>query len=164
MSKTTFNAYEGLRISIELEQDGIAFYEGLADAVQDEKVKKLALDLADQEREHIRRFREMIDAERFDSAWSADDVQLIDDYIRTTVKPSMFPNRQVAANIANYVLNLDEALSLAIHMERMTVQYYRKLRDTCTYVTGRKALAQLVTEEMKHAADLVETRKALQQG
>ena len=161
MSETIFNAYEALRISIEMERDGIAFYEALAGAAMDERIKRLAADLADQERDHIRRFQEMIDAERFDSAWSVDDLQLIDDYINATVKREMFPGRQAAAKIAEYVSNLSEALSLAIHMERMTVQYYEKLHAACTYDTGKKAFAQLVQEEKKHAADLEEARAAL---
>jgi len=43
----------------------------------------------------------------------------------------------------------------------MTVKYYEKLHDTCTYDTGRKAFAQLVEEERKHAARLEEARASL---
>ena len=39
---------------------------------------------------------------------------------------------------------------------------YRKLRDACTYDTGRKAFAQLVKEEEQHESDLVEANKRLQ--
>lgn len=161
MAETTFNAYEALRISIEMERDGIAFYEALAGAVKDERIKRLAADLADQEHDHIRRFQEMIDAKRFDSAWGVDDLQLIDDYLEATVERDMFPGREAAKRIAHYVSELGEALLLAIHMERMTVQYYEKLHAACTYDTGRKVFAQLVEEEKKHAADLEEARAAL---
>ncbi|MHC4860994.1 MAG: ferritin-like domain-containing protein [Planctomycetota bacterium] len=163
MSETVFNAYEVLRIATEMERDGLAFYEAMAGAVKDEGIKRLVADLADQERDHIRRFQKMIDAERFDAAWSVDDLQLIDDYLEATVKRQMFPGREAAKNIAGYVRNLDDALSLAIHMERMTVLYYEKLLAACTYDTGRKAFAQLVEEEKKHAASLEEARAALSQ-
>lgn len=73
----------------------------------------------------------------------------------------MCPGREAAKKIAHYVSNPGEALSLAIHMERMTVQYYEKLHAACTYETGKKAFAQLVQEEKKHAADLEEARAAL---
>jgi rubrerythrin len=162
VAATTFNAYEALRIAIEMERDGIAFYEAMAGAVKDERTRALALDLAVQEKDHILRFREMIDAERFDSAWSVDDLQLIDDYLEAVVKREMFPGRAAAKDITRYVRNLDDALSLAIHMERMTVQYYEKLHAACTYDTGRKAFAQLVEEEKKHAAKLEEARNSME--
>ncbi len=161
MSQTIFNAYEALRIATEMERDGLAFYEALAGAAKDAKVRKLALRLAEEERDHIRRFEEMIDAERFDNAWSVDDLQLIDDYLNATVKRGVFTGPEAARKIAESVSNLGEALSLAIHMERMTVQYYEKLHAACTYDTGRKAFAQLVEEEKRHAADLEAARASL---
>jgi rubrerythrin len=161
MAETTFNAYEALRIATEMERDGIAFYEALAGAVKDERIKRLAADLADQERDHIRRFEEMIDAEKLDNAWNLDDLHLLDDYLNATVKRGIFTGREAAKKIAEYVSKLGEALSLAIYMERATVQYYEKLHAACTYETGKKAFAQLVEEEKKHAADLEEARKSL---
>ncbi|MHC4201194.1 MAG: ferritin-like domain-containing protein [Planctomycetota bacterium] len=162
MTETVFNAYEALRIATEMERDGMAFYEALAGAAKDEAVRKLTLDLAEQEKDHIRRFQEMIDAECFDDAWSVDDLRLIDDYIKESVTREIFPGKAAAAKIAEYVSDLGEALSLAIHMERMAVIYYRKLRDACTYDTGKEAFAQLVKEEERHESDLEEARKRLQ--
>ncbi len=162
MTETVFNAYEALRIATEMERDGMAFYEALAGAAKDEEVRKLALRLAAEEKDHIRRFEEMIDAEYFDDAWSVDDLRLIDDYIKETVTREVFPGKAASARIADYVSDLGEALSLAIHMERMAVIYYRKLRDACTYDTGRKAFAQLVKEEEQHESDLVAARERLQ--
>jgi len=161
MTETTFNAYEVLKIATEMERDGITFYEALAGAARSEQIKRLAADLADQERDHIQRFEQMINAERFDNAWDQDNLQLLDDYLNATVKRGIFTGRKAARKIAEYVSNLGEALSLAIHMERMTVKYYEKLHDTCTYDTGRKAFAQLVEEERKHAARLEEARASL---
>ena len=162
MTETVFNAYEALRIATEMELDGMAFYEALAGAAKDEKVRELALRLAEEEKDHILRFQEMIDAERFDNAWSIDDLRLIDDYIKETVTREIFPGRAAAARIAEYAADIGEAFSLAIHMERMAVIYYRKLRDACTYDTGRKAFAQLVKEEEQHESDLEDARKRLQ--
>ena len=161
MADTSFNAYEALRIATEMEQDGLAFYEALAGAAKNEKVRKLSERLAEEEKDHIRRFQEMIDAERLDNAWSLDELQLLDDYLNATVKRGVFPGKAAAAKIGECVANLSEALLLAIHMENMAVEYYSKLHDTCTYDTGKKAFAQLVKEEKKHAASLEEARAAL---
>jgi rubrerythrin len=73
----------------------------------------------------------------------------------------MFPGREAAKEIARYVADLDGALSLAIHLENTTVEYYRKLHDACTHEAGRRAFARLVEEEKKHAARLEEARAAL---
>lgn len=161
MGETIFNAYEALRIATEMERDGLAFYEALAGAVSDAGVRKLSERLAEEEKDHIRRFEEMINAERLDNAWNLDNLQLLEDYLNATVKRDVFPGKAAAAKIGESVANPSEALSLAIHMENMAVEYYSKLHDTCTYDTGKKAFAQIVEEEKKHAASLEEARTAL---
>jgi len=160
MSENVFNAYEALRVATEMERDGIAFYEALAGAAGRDEVKTLALELAEEERDHIRRFEELIDAEELDNAWSADYVQLLDDYLEKTVRRGVFPSREDTEAVARYVSDVNEALSVAIHMERRTVEYYEKLHEGCTYPTGKKAFAQIVEEEKRHAGRLEEAKKA----
>ncbi len=160
MSKNLFNGYEALRIAIEMEKDGMAFYEVLAGAAKDEGIKKLALELQEEEKEHVRRFLEMIEAEDLDNAWNSDYLQMLGDYLAKTVKRGIFPSRQDAEGIGRYVATLDEALSVAIHMERQTVEYYEKLHAGCDYPTGKKAFAQIAEEEKRHVVKLVQAREA----
>lgn len=161
MPGNTFNAYEALRISIGMERDGIAFYEALAGAVKEEDVRKLAMRLAEEGQDHVRRLQQMIDLEGIGQAWSADDLRLIDDYVNATIRREAFMRRVAAANAGKYVAGLDDALAPVIHLERLTVQYYRKLLFTCTHEAGKRVFAQLIEEEKRHAADLAEVRLAL---
>ena len=158
MSENAFNAYEALRVATEMERDGIAFYEALARTAGGDDVKKLALELAEEERDHIRRFEELIDAEELNNAWSADYVQLLDDYLEKTVRRGVFPTREDTEALARYVSDVNEALSVAIDMEHRTVEYYEKLHERCTYPTGKKAFAQIIEEGERHAARLEEAK------
>lgn len=161
---SAFNAYEVLRIAIEMEEDGIAFYEALAAAVRDEAVRDLAGELVEEEEDHIRSFRELVNAEELDNAWNADYLNMLDDYLAATVRREVYPGREAAKAIGKYARNLDEAFSLAIHLELRTVEYYEKLRAECGYPTGSQALAQIVKEEKEHAAKLGKARAGAREG
>jgi rubrerythrin len=159
--EAAFNSYEALKIATEMERDGLAFYEALAAAVKEDSVKALALRLAEEERKHIRRFRELIDTEGIEKGWTADDLREVDEFLSRTGRRERFPGREAAKKIAGHVKDVREALSFAIHLERMTVSYYERLGSSCTLDSGKKAFAELVEEEKRHATDLEAARKGL---
>lgn len=161
MADTIFTAHEALKIAIEMEQDGVVFYEALAKAAPQPEMQSLARQLADAEREHMRRIERMIDAEDYANGWSDDDLRMLEEYVRDQVQREIFPGRAAAEQLSDRLTNLFDGFTLAIGFERQTVEYYRKLHETCTYETGRQAFAQLVEEEQRHEAILTEARGTL---
>ena len=158
MAETKFTAYEALRIATEMELDGVVFYEALAKAAPQPELQALAHQLADAERQHMRRIEKLIDAEEFANGWSHEDLLMLEEHIRDHLKRDLFPGRDQADELSRRLANLFDGFTLAIGFERQTVEYYRKLHETCTYPTGKQALAQLIEEEQKHEAILSEAR------
>ncbi|MBD3237726.1 MAG: hypothetical protein GF330_13565 [Candidatus Eisenbacteria bacterium] len=158
MAETTFTAYEALEIALEMEDDGIVFYEAMAQAAPQPELQELARQLADAERDHKRRIREMIDAEDYANGWSNEDLLMLDQYVRENLKRDIFPGRAAAEKLSDRLANLFDGFTLAIGFERQTVDYYQKLHETCTYPTGKEAFGQLVEEEKRHEALLMEAR------
>ena len=152
--ETVFNAYEALRIGLEMEKDGFQFYSSLASRVSDAEARALLQGLAEDELQHMRKFEEMIDSENFGNAWAADDLQMLNEFIEETVQHDIFPDKKEAQHIALGIDDLRDVLTMAAEHEDKAVDYYRELATRCTFETGKKAFFQLMEEEKAHAANL----------
>ena len=163
MSETAFNAYEALRIALEMEKDGQGFYKAMAEVVQDEQVRNFLLALSKDEEEHARMFEVMIETEDFNNAWCADDLQLLHNYIEATVERNVFPGKEKVTEIGESLDDLQKAFAYAIDNEKKTAEFYEKLYSTCQYDTGKKAFAELIEAEKKHAKHLEEIWQTLKE-
>src|SRR6056297_852634 len=64
MTKIPFSAEETLKIAIEIEKNGREFYEGMLEETEDDEIREVFSDLANQEVKHRETFEEMLgDAE-----------------------------------------------------------------------------------------------------
>ena len=66
--REVFPAHRIIGLAVEVEDAGVKFYTKLADSVNDDKVKAVFLDLAEQERDHKKVFSRIEQAARESSA------------------------------------------------------------------------------------------------
>ncbi len=137
---------ELLGIALKVEGTGYSFYKNLADRTEGDK-KELFNRLAEQEREHGETFRKIL--KKFESD---ENSKRYDDetagYLKSLAEVSVFSDR----NADNPPDNLDEAVRIAINVEKDSIVFYSELID---YIPEKSALERVINEEKTHLRDLL---------
>src|SRR5690554_6866217 len=102
MKAINFNDLEALEISIKIEEKGERFYTEAASMLENDNIIEMLEELAEQERDHARTFRELYDEvakvkENFDDSYLFDpDVSA---YLRAMVETAVFPSDEKLGEI-----------------------------------------------------------------
>ncbi len=157
-----FNADEVFRIAIDIEKNGKRFYEKAMDLVDDPDVKALLASLAQDEVEHLRRFRELKarlpKAATKDTVW--DPEHEMNRYLQTMADMHIFRSDLDMEEELSRVKNLEDALNLGIQFVKDSIIFFLIMRDATEEKKGREFIGQLVDEEKEHLRKLsLELRK-----
>lgn len=141
-----------LNVALKIESDGYEMYSKLAEENEGE-LKTLFADLADQEREHQKKFKEIFEkAEKEEGTYYswADDENA--GYLMTFAELSIFP--KLASGIKANSIN--DALDFAIGVEKDSIIFYSDLK---VYFKNKETIEKIIAEEKKHLMDLLKSRK-----
>ncbi len=136
------SARDLLNIALRIESAGYVYYKDLAEKVSGE-VRKLFENLADQERDHSRRFQEILG--RYEEDFEVSPEVL--GYLQALAETSIFPKL-----VEKPPEDLKEAVRLAIEVEKDSVLFYSEILN---YVPEKKAVEEIVEEEKKHLRNLL---------
>ncbi|HOI64534.1 MAG TPA: ferritin family protein [Mesotoga sp.] len=134
-----------LSIALKIEGAGYSYYSKLAEKTTG-KIKELFSHLADQERDHASRFREMLkDIENLPvtAEWE-DNVG----YLKSYAEISIFPKIESE----EVPQNLNKAISAAMEVEKDSIIFYGDLE---TFIPNSESLKKIIAEEKRHLIDLV---------
>ncbi len=130
-----------ISFAIEKEIEAARLYEKYASIVQSRGSRKMLLELAEMEREHERRLRELLKGE---------DVQL------GTQGP--LPDLRIADFMVSATLrqdsSIEDAMAFAMKAEQKAYALYTKLSELETDNRTRQLFADLATEELSHKHNL----------
>ena len=114
-----FDVADLVRIGVEDETSGVAFYDHVASKSANPELKKMFLNLAGQERYHKKRFETMLEAlgarpqrEEYPGEYAQ--------YLQTLTEGRAFPNPKAALRKADQCVDDAQAVELAMHFERDT--------------------------------------------
>lgn len=137
---------ELLGIALKVEGTGYSFYKKLAYRTDGER-EELFNRLAEQEREHGETFRKILG--KFESK---EENKRYDDevagYLKSLAEVSVFSEKDAD----NPPENLDNAVRIAINVEKDSIVFYSELID---YVPEKSALERVINEEKTHLRDLL---------
>jgi len=137
--------HEALEIALRVENEGADFYKNLAESTNSEKQGSVFRFLSSQERRHSETFRTLL--KRFDE--EAAELVNWDDaraYLEDLTKGAVFPVRlHDAMNSSDY----DEAIAMAIEVEKKSIAFYMSLVHYVKAETA-DALGKILAEEEKH--------------
>lgn len=153
------SGYEVLEIAEKIERNGMKFYRRAAGLCKDDKISTLFVQLAQWEARHVEVFKEMrqrLTAEH----WKLGDIA-----------PGKVdgPDARGLAGLAVFGIQPDpvheltgtegkaEVLRAAIEKEKDSIVYYTGLRDFVPKEADRKAVEEIIREEMKHVRILVQS-------
>ena len=143
---------ELLNVALKIESDGYEMYSKLAEENEGD-LKKLFSDLASQEREHQRRFKNIFDKcmddEKQHADWSDDENA---GYLMSFAELSIFP--QLSGDVKPD--NVNDAIDMAIGVEKDSIIFYSDLKS---YFKDKKTIDEIIAEEKTHLMDLLKSRK-----
>ncbi len=133
----TFNSVdEILDFAMKSEQDAVDFYTSLADKMQNEEMKAVFLQFAQEEVGHKARLQKIKDEKIFDMEIEKVNDLKISDYV-VTAKPSED-------------MEYSDALVLAMKREKAAFKLYSKLAERTDHPELKKIFEALAVEESKH--------------
>lgn len=133
----TFNSVdEILDFAMKSEQDAVDFYTSLAEKMQNEEMKSVFLQFAQEEVGHKARLQKIKDEKIFDMEIKKVNDLKISDYVVTT-KPSDD-------------MEYSDALVLAMKREKAAFRLYTKLSERTDHPELKKIFQALAVEESKH--------------
>jgi rubrerythrin len=132
-----------IQAAIVMEQTGMDFYQALAGASDDPKVRKLCAELALQEANHRRRFETLL---RQNCPACRPDPQGMTDLsvkAKEYIQPGPVAVKEVAIGG-----NLVDALNMAMQMEQQAISFYRQIAGTLTELA--QDIQPIIEEETRH--------------
>jgi rubrerythrin len=134
-------------LAIETEEIGIKFYQRVAKKFEDKpEVAETFRRLSDDEKIHAERFRKILEQEAPEDAPPVSTERYRLEYLRAISRSEIFKREQME-NLREKVESMEDALQLAIDLEKNTLHLYLGLRDT---VGEHEALDQIIEEERNH--------------
>ncbi|MHC4982839.1 MAG: ferritin-like domain-containing protein [Planctomycetota bacterium] len=154
-----FEVAEVVKVAVEDEKSGVAFYSVLAERAASDELKKTFAELAEQEKFHQKRFEEMLEGlgahkpgERYPGEYAA--------YLRALTDDRAFPDEGTAREKAHQCPDDASALELAIRFERDTLLLMNEMR---AMVPEKDAavVRELAQEEQSHLVVLANARQKI---
>ena len=143
-----FSGSELVQIAIGIERNGAAFYDSLVDSTKDVMAQGAYKYLADEEREHIETFQNMLGSVgEYQSPETYTEEYAL--YLKALVDSAVFSNDQVAREMAQKVDSDVEAIQMALGAEKDSILFYSVMRDLVRR-SDREVVTKIIEEEKSH--------------
>ncbi len=147
-----FNIDEAFRIAVQIEANGVKFYNKAAENSTDSKVKQYFLELADMEKEHIKIFTQM----RKEFGEKQDDFldpfEEVKAYLRAFVDGKVFSLDEDPSEKLTGHETYKDILSIAINLEKESIVFYLGIKKMIPEDFGKDKINKILDEEMQHIA------------
>jgi rubrerythrin len=147
-----------LKLAVEVEEEGVAFYRLLAKRTADETIKNTLMFFAGQEIAHRATFLKMAEelgAKETELSLSVDIMELIRISV-DKLKSSVFALNSTGAE----TIDLKKGLDIAIHTEAQSVKIYSQMEKSFPPLFNA-VLSRIVDEEITHLNMLLEAKERL---
>lgn len=154
-----FRAGEILDMAVQIEQQGLAFYESCADASLGAETTDVFEYLINQEKKHVEiftRMKEGLDDSPIPESYPGETRSYIESFVRDRVFTSPEEAAQKAADISDPL----EAIALAIGFEQRSILFYSAIKDAVRASEG-EVIDEVIAQEHGHIRRLVKLQSDL---
>lgn len=145
-----YSGKEIVEIAVRIEENGYAFYIAAAEKIRETNdVKKLFLDLAEQETTHTATFQKIF--EKFEPEEFEQSEEDYSAYIQNLADKHIFGKPEAGVELANTLKTPKEALEAAFKFENDSVAFYKELYSKVKS-DSKPIIKQILAEEIAHAA------------
>lgn len=148
------NPEEILEIACQIERNGAAFYRDAAERVKDPASKKLLLELADFENQHIGLFDDMRAEADVLEKLLGDSGGDASKYLQALAGGHIFSEAENPTSRIRADMSPQEIFKVAIELEISAVVFYQGIREVLTEDEQKSKLDALIKEEMRHVTIL----------
>ncbi|HXX52958.1 MAG TPA: ferritin family protein, partial [Thermodesulfovibrionales bacterium] len=122
-----FSIREVVEQAVQTEKLGFQFYTATAEKFdKEEDLRDLFATLADKERVHEKRFRELLEIVKDEEPQGWEDAEL---YLRAIVESEFFLGKNKSLPSLGFVRTVEDAVNFAIGFEKETLLYFYGIRD-----------------------------------
>jgi rubrerythrin len=158
-----FNAREVFEMGVQIEKNGMAYYDAAAKKASNAAVRDLFNELSRWEAGHATLFEKMRDAlpsgagaaEVFDPEGDAQR------YLRAAADSHVFLKNKDMAGLAAKCKNALTALDMAVTFEKDSVVFYTAMKKVVPPNLGKSTIDRIIEEEVKHIGLLIDKEKQL---
>ncbi|MCE5284417.1 MAG: ferritin family protein [Pelosinus sp.] len=153
----SFSDLEGLRMAMEIEKRGAAFYKKAYDKVSESQAKAMFKALMEEEQEHFKTFTDFFNQiavlkEAHNAEYLFDDE--ISKYLTVLVESHVFPAETNAERIINELESAENIIKLAMRAEKDSILLYDELAKYSKFDTSREIFLKLKNEEQGHVIEI----------
>ena len=152
---------EILEMAVQIEKNGIAFYQGLAESARDGTMKKLMEDLAEEEKKHMATFQKfsgVMDKEQLKTLYDLQHIEEVSLFLRALADTKIFADSNEAARWARETKSLSEAFATAIDLEKDSVLFYLEMWNFVRK-EDQDLIDKIIDEEKKHIQTLTKLKE-----
>ena len=159
----TFDVDEIFEIAEGIERNGAQFYRQAAQNCGDKKTKKMLLDMAAMENEHLAAFTQM--REKFNEeekgtvVFDPDDISAL--YLQTMADAHGWEGRITPIKELTGSETIKDILEISLNAEKESVVFYSGLKGLVPSDTGKKKVEEIIIEELSHITTLLSKLKSL---
>ena len=161
MPSMFFNDVEVAKIAANMERHGLRFYAEAARKAKDPSVKKVFLELAEDEKQHIALFealqQQLLEEPREQSYLDSDE---LDVYIQRLVETQVFADEGAVARLVSQIDSDIGALGVGMRAERDALLFYQEMLGFTDSRAARETLSKIIDEERRHLVELAERSEA----
>jgi len=151
-----FTINDAFQFAFKIEEDGEKFYHRAAEIAEDEEVKKIFENLAEEENEHNKTFENMFS--RIDKQERPKEkLEEYLDYLNTLIDEAIFTDEALEKNLSE-IKDTSSAIKFAVQRELDTILFFHELKNL---VPGKQHdfIDEIIDEEREHYIKLIELNK-----
>lgn len=155
-----FRAAEILDMAIQIEHQGLAFYQACMAAAREQKVREVFEFMIGQEKEHVETFSRMkegLDEVRLPETYSGETRKYVDSF----VKDRVFHEIEKASSDASQAPDPFRAIEFAIEFQQRSVHFYARIKHVVR-ASESEAVEKIISEEHGHIRCLLALREELE--
>lgn len=162
MDPVHFTGKEVLDMAIRIEENGLKFYSDAAKAAKSHQLQELFRALSDEEGQHIKTFLELKRLLTDDDSTGGFDpyIEEAQQYLNSLADTEVFTNPEAGRNAARTLSGEEEAINMAIGMEKDSLLFYYEL-EKMIRDKDRKVIASLIEQEKEHVRKLTNLQNIL---
>ncbi len=159
MTQSTFRAGEVLEMAVQIERQGVKFYETCLRTELPEKIKQVFQFLLDQEHQHIQTFQEMrqdLSDHELPESYAGET----ESYMQSFVKDEVFQSPNEAVEKAAGITDVSEAIEYGLKIENRSIDFYQHIKGVVPK-SEREAIDGVIFQEKGHIKRLESLRKEI---
>jgi len=156
-----FAGGELIKIALDIEESGAAFYQALADKTRNKEAQVIYDYLTNQEKKHINLFQDMLDViGQYQPAEDYAEEYML--YLKSLVDSSVFSDITEAKQKAERVADETEALDTGVQAEKDSILFYTEMKNFVR-PSEQNVILDIINEEREHLRQLSHLKQIIRE-